>query len=212
MQSERSERLRELTPAARRRGLYFIDRCGRSASAVNSRRSLHFVPLCTQTEHSLLAVFTLLTGAALTVMYCKYIPCVIISGSRVIKLPYECRVSRSERLRELRVSARVQGACSLAESKGGAFGGGAGVQWTPLSRRLRSADRAGRRDLGQSPSRRSASILCIIPCFSCPRVSYERYGKTDGILHFLAQKSRGIFSLVLRRFDNKLVVYLQYQP
>ena len=27
MQSERSERLRELTPAARRRGLYFIDRC-----------------------------------------------------------------------------------------------------------------------------------------------------------------------------------------
>ena len=28
MQSERSERLRELTPAARRRGLYFIDRCG----------------------------------------------------------------------------------------------------------------------------------------------------------------------------------------
>ena len=28
VQSERSERLRELTPAARRRGLYFIDRCG----------------------------------------------------------------------------------------------------------------------------------------------------------------------------------------
>ena len=28
VQSERSERLRELTPAARRRGLYFIDKCG----------------------------------------------------------------------------------------------------------------------------------------------------------------------------------------
>ena len=28
VQSERSERLRELTPAARRRGLYFFDRCG----------------------------------------------------------------------------------------------------------------------------------------------------------------------------------------
>ena len=27
VQSERSERLRELTPAARRRGLYFVDRC-----------------------------------------------------------------------------------------------------------------------------------------------------------------------------------------
>ena len=35
----------------------------RSASAVNSRGSLRFAPLCTQTEHSLLAVFTLLTGA-----------------------------------------------------------------------------------------------------------------------------------------------------
>ena len=30
----------------------------------NSRRSLRFAPLCTQTEHSLLAVFTFLTGAA----------------------------------------------------------------------------------------------------------------------------------------------------
>ena len=30
----------------------------------NSRGSLHFVPLCTRTEHLLLAVFTLLTGAA----------------------------------------------------------------------------------------------------------------------------------------------------
>ena len=68
----------------------------RSASAVNSRRSRHFVPLCTHTEHSLLAVFTLLTGAALTVMYCKYIPCVtIISGTPIAgyKLPHGCRVS-----------------------------------------------------------------------------------------------------------------------
>ena len=31
----------------------------------NSRRSLHFVPLCTRTEHLLLAVVTLLTGAVL---------------------------------------------------------------------------------------------------------------------------------------------------
>ncbi len=35
----------------------------RSASAVNSRGALRYAPLCTQTEHSLLAVFTLLTGA-----------------------------------------------------------------------------------------------------------------------------------------------------
>ena len=34
------------------RGLYFIDRCGRSASAVNSRGSLRYAPLCAHTEHS----------------------------------------------------------------------------------------------------------------------------------------------------------------
>ena len=53
----------------------------RSAAAVNSRcvpalgssrGSLRYAPLCTRTEHSLLAVVTLLTGAALTVMYCKF--------------------------------------------------------------------------------------------------------------------------------------------
>ena len=54
---------------------------------------------------------------------------------------------RSERLRELH---EVQGARELApwrdpgEQPGQVWG--AGVQWTPLSRRLRSADRAGRRD------------------------------------------------------------------
>ena len=47
-------------------------RARRSACALNSRRSLHFVPLCTHTEHSLLAVLTLLVGAASTVMYCKF--------------------------------------------------------------------------------------------------------------------------------------------
>ena len=34
VQSERSERLRELTPAARRRGLYFIDRCSFDGDAL----------------------------------------------------------------------------------------------------------------------------------------------------------------------------------
>ena len=38
----------------------------------------------------------------------------------------------------------VQGSSELAPWRGGA-----GVQWTPLSRRLRSADRAGRRDPGR---------------------------------------------------------------
>ena len=68
----------------------------RSASAVNSRcvpalgssrGSLHFVPLCTQTEHLLLAVYTLLTGAA---TFCSPR---LLFRSRLIKLPYECRVS-----------------------------------------------------------------------------------------------------------------------
>ena len=35
----------------------------RRAAGVNSRGSLRFAPLCTHTEHSLLAVYTLLTGA-----------------------------------------------------------------------------------------------------------------------------------------------------
>ena len=36
----------------------------------NSRRSLHFVPLCTHTEHLLLAVFTFLAEAALLNVEC----------------------------------------------------------------------------------------------------------------------------------------------
>ena len=55
---------------------------------------------------------------------------------------------RSERLRELH---EVQGSRELAPWRGSGASSpgqvwGAGVQWTPLSRRLRSADRAGRRD------------------------------------------------------------------
>ena len=71
---------------------------------------------------------------------------------------------RSERLRELH---EVQGSRELAPWRGpGEQPGrvwGAGVQWTPLSRRLRSADRAGRRDpaaragLGGSPAGASAA-------------------------------------------------------
>ena len=70
----------------------------------NSRGSLRFAPLCTRTEHSLLAVVTLLTGAA------ECLRCVPALGTDTGGTP------------------------------------GAGVRWTPLSRRLRSADRAGRRD------------------------------------------------------------------
>ena len=42
---------------------------------------------------------------------------------------------------------------------------GAGVQWTPLSRRLRSADRAGRRDPAaqQGHRRHAGGVVFIIP-------------------------------------------------
>ena len=61
---------------------------------------------------------------------------------------------RSERLRELH---EVQGSRELAPWRGSGASSpgrvwGAGVQWTPLSRRLRSADRAGRREESSSPS------------------------------------------------------------
>ena len=44
----------------------------------NSRWALHPVTLCTPREHLLLAVFSVFAEADLTVMYCKYIPCVTI--------------------------------------------------------------------------------------------------------------------------------------
>ena len=63
-------------------------------------------------SHSAGAVVTLLTGAALTVMYCKYIPCVtIISGTPGAGYKAALRVQseRSERLRELTPAARRRG-------------------------------------------------------------------------------------------------------
>ena len=66
----------------------------------NSRRSLHFVPLCTRTEHSLLAVFTLLT-AARTVLF----PAAFIQIAAK-KTSLRVQSERSERLRELTPAAR----------------------------------------------------------------------------------------------------------
>ena len=98
-------------------------RARRSACALNSRRSLHFVPLCTHTEHLLLAVVTFLAEAALTVMYCKYIPCVtIISGTPIAgnKVSLRVQSERSERLRELTPAARRRGRYFIDRCAGGA--------------------------------------------------------------------------------------------
>ena len=57
---------------------------------------------------------------------------------RVVNDRYECRAERSGATGAN--STKCAGPGSLLP------GEGAGVQWTPLSRRLRSADRAGRRD------------------------------------------------------------------